>query len=90
MAKKILMADDDPAVSQTLKTTLKNGYEVDAAANGEEYLQKVLINKPDLLLLDGMMPRMDGFSLCGGYQGVKGLNRKRASDADCGNYRKGQ
>lgn len=63
MTKKILIADDDPAVSQTLKTALeRSGYEVDIAANGEECLQKVLINKPDLLLLDIMMPRMDGFS----------------------------
>ena len=63
MVKKILVADDDPAVSQTLKAALeRNGYEVDLAANGEECLQKVLINKPDLLLLDIMMPRMDGFS----------------------------
>lgn len=63
MARKILVADDDPSVSQTLKMALeRNGYEVDTAANGEECLQKVLINKPDLLLLDIMMPRMDGFS----------------------------
>lgn len=63
MTKKILIADDDPVVSKTLKTALeRSGYEVDTAANGEECLQKVLINKPDLLLLDIMMPRMDGFS----------------------------
>lgn len=63
MIKKILIADDDPAVSKTLKTALeRSGYEADIAANGEECLQKVLINKPDLLLLDIMMPRMDGFS----------------------------
>lgn len=63
MIKKILIADDDPAVSRTLKTALeRSGYEADIAENGEECLQKVLINKPDLLLLDIMMPRMDGFS----------------------------
>lgn len=63
MAKKILVADDDQSVAKTLKTILEYaGYEVSFASNGEECLKKVMLDKPDLLLLDIMMPRMDGYS----------------------------
>ncbi len=63
MAKKILVADDDQSVTKTLKAALEYaGYEVDLALNGEECLKKILLNKPDLLILDVMMPRMDGYS----------------------------
>src|SRR3990167_8682707 len=63
MAKKILVADDDQSVAKTLKAILEyTGYEVSFASNGEECLKKVMLDKPDLLLLDIMMPRMDGYS----------------------------
>lgn len=62
MAKKILVADDDQAALKTLKEILEYaGYEVSFAYNGEECLKKIMLDKPDLLLLDIMMPRMDGF-----------------------------
>jgi two-component system alkaline phosphatase synthesis response regulator PhoP/two-component system response regulator VicR len=62
MAKRILVADDDQAAVTTLSEILKSaGYEVSLAFNGEECLKKVMLDSPDLLLLDIMMPRMDGF-----------------------------
>lgn len=62
MAKKILVVDDDGATVKTLSDILEHaGYEVSFASNGEECLKKVMVDSPDLLILDIMMPRMDGF-----------------------------
>ena len=74
MAKKILVADDDAAVVETLKAILeRSNYEVDTAGNGEECLKKILLNKPDLLLLDIMMPKMDGYSFLVAIKELKAL-----------------
>jgi DNA-binding response OmpR family regulator len=62
---KVLVADDDP---QLLRLMLRNlqleGYEVLAASDGQQALEQVEATAPDLVLLDVMMPRMDGFSVC--------------------------
>lgn len=65
MSKRIAVVDDDPDVTQVLKATLKSrGYEVFIAYDGEEGLNLVEREKPDLLLLDLMMPRMSGLEVC--------------------------
>ena len=60
--KRILVADDDPDLLDLLKMDLSfQGYEVLAAANGKDALQAALNEKLDLVLLDVMMPYIDGY-----------------------------
>lgn len=62
MSYKILAVDDDPKILKILQHTLsKEGFEVMTATGGEEALQKVKQTPPDLVILDIMMPGMDGF-----------------------------
>ena len=65
MAKKILLVDDEPLMIKGLKYTLEqDGYETVSAYDGEEAL-KVFGEQPfDLVLLDVMLPRMDGIQVC--------------------------
>ena len=59
--KTILLVDDDPLIIRMYQVKLSNdGYDVDVAANGEEALIAVRKHKPDLILLDLMMPKMNG------------------------------
>lgn len=59
---KILVIEDDKFFQKFYSTKLKeSGYEVDIASNGQEGLQKITTYKPDLILLDLVMPVMDGF-----------------------------
>ena len=61
---KILVAEDDKLISASLCDALKaQGYEVSAAYDGEESVAKAKELKPDLLLLDIMMPKLDGISV---------------------------
>jgi len=66
MAKpKILVVDDSPFIVRTLTYVLeKGGYETITATNGEEALSKIREEKPDLIFLDVMMPKMDGYTVC--------------------------
>lgn len=69
MPHKILAVDDDPKILKILQHTLtKEGFEVATAASGEEALQKVRQTPYDLVILDIMMPGMDGFET---YQKLK-------------------
>ena len=62
--KKILLVDDEPDIVEFLKYNLEQqNFEVIVGHNGEEALRK-LIDKPDLILLDVMMPKLDGFETC--------------------------
>ncbi len=62
---RILVVDDEPHIRQILEFTLhKAGYQVFTAVNGEEALAKMVEVKPNLVLLDVMMPRMDGYEVC--------------------------
>jgi CheY-like chemotaxis protein len=64
MQKKILAVDDDPHILILVKTRLQaNGYQVVTAVDGEECIQKLLSEKPDLLILDVMLPKMDGYNV---------------------------
>lgn len=63
--KKILVVDDETAIRQILSTRLSmGGYDVVVAANGEEALQLFDAESPDLVVLDVMMPKLDGYSVC--------------------------
>jgi adenylate cyclase len=65
MAAKILVVDDTPMNVKMLADVLSfKGYEVVTAAGGNEGLAKVASDKPDLVLLDVMMPDLDGYSVC--------------------------
>ncbi len=66
-AKKttILAADDDPQLLRLITRNLQlEGYDVLAASDGQQALELIEDNSPDLVLLDVMMPRMDGFTVC--------------------------
>lgn len=61
----ILLVDDDEGVRKALKSGLsRKGYVLDEAENGRQALEKISKNRPDLILLDGRMPVMDGFKTC--------------------------
>jgi len=65
MAKKILVVDDEKNIVDIVAFNLhKEGYEVIVARDGEKGLEAFEKEKPDLIILDIMMPRMDGFEAC--------------------------
>ena len=62
---KILVADDDPEMRKITALVLESqGYQVRTAEDGEEVLTKIKEEEPDLLILDLLMPRLDGFEVC--------------------------
>jgi len=63
--KKILIADDEPDILEIVKFNLENeGYQVSTAHNGEEALKKARAEKPELIILDVMMPIRTGIEVC--------------------------
>ncbi|HGJ64773.1 TPA: response regulator [bacterium] len=65
MAKKILIIDDEPDVIETLEFMLKaRGFEIISASDGLSGLSRAKTDNPDLILLDIMMPGMDGYEVC--------------------------
>jgi len=65
MAKKILIVDDEPNIVISLEFLMKKeGFEVAVAVDGEDALSKVDSFRPDLVLLDVMMPKKSGFEVC--------------------------
>jgi DNA-binding response OmpR family regulator len=65
MPHKILVVDDDPDILEAINMILESqGYKVVTARDGVEGLASLRAEKPDLLILDLMMPRMDGFAVC--------------------------
>ena len=63
--KRILVVDDEPGIQATLRARLEaNGFEVLLASDGEAGLQRAREEKPDLILLDLMLPKRDGYSVC--------------------------
>ena len=65
MTKRILLVDDEPLMLKGLKYTLEQeGYETDLAMDGEEAMAKFQAQNFDLVLLDVMLPKLDGLSVC--------------------------
>lgn len=65
MAKKILVAEDSPTVLMMIKATLeKEGYELITATDGMDALNKARNSKPDLIVLDCILPKLDGYNIC--------------------------
>ncbi len=65
MSKRILIADDEQNIVISIEFLLRReGFEVIVAGDGEEALAKVRAERPDLVLLDVMMPKMNGFDVC--------------------------
>ncbi|MCX5882322.1 MAG: response regulator [Deltaproteobacteria bacterium] len=63
--KRILIVDDEPDFSMIVQTYLeKEGFATEVAYNGVEGFEKIKANPPDAIVLDVMMPEMDGFELC--------------------------
>ncbi len=66
MAKRILIVDDEAQLVEMVKMRLEAaGYEVISAYDGQEGFDKAKKDKPDLIILDLMLPKMDGYKVCG-------------------------
>ncbi len=65
MSQRILIADDEPNIVVSLEFLMKReGFDVQVAADGEAALQAIAQQVPDLILLDIMLPKKDGFEVC--------------------------
>jgi DNA-binding response OmpR family regulator len=65
MGKRILIVDDEPNIVTSLEYLMKaEGFEVEVAADGETGLTAARERRPDLVLLDIMLPKMNGFDVC--------------------------
>lgn len=65
MGKKVLVVDDEKLIVKGVRFSLQqDGMEVDCAYDGEEALEKIKANEYDIVLLDIMLPKLDGFSVC--------------------------
>ena len=65
MSTDILLVEDDPRIRQVLELALRDhGYDVRSASTGEQALQEVALRRPDVLLLDLMLPGIDGLEVC--------------------------
>ena len=73
--KKVLLADDNADMREYVRRLLSNEYEVIEVANGEEALRAARFHKPDLVLTDVMMPRLDGFGLLAALRADRRLQK---------------
>lgn len=65
VSKKVLIVDDEPNIVAALEFLLeKNGYEVKVAGNGADALEQLDAFRPDLVLLDVMVPKLSGYEVC--------------------------
>jgi two-component system alkaline phosphatase synthesis response regulator PhoP len=65
MARRILIVDDEPNIVISLEYLLRReGYEVSAAEDGEAALRAIAESRPDLVVLDVMLPKLNGFEVC--------------------------
>ena len=74
MLKKILVVDDEPVVVTLLKSPIESrGFKVEIATEGASAIEKAKEWRPDLILLDIVMPGMDGFEICRRLKATKEL-----------------
>ncbi|MEM3401848.1 MAG: response regulator [Candidatus Hadarchaeales archaeon] len=72
---KIMAVDDEPDILSLIKKILERaGHQVITCISGKEFLQKFRMEKPDLVLLDVMMPEMDGWDV---YREIRKINRNQ-------------
>jgi DNA-binding response OmpR family regulator len=65
VARRILVVDDEPSIVVILTMLLEaTGFDVETASDGEQAVDRARRNPPDLILMDVMMPRMDGYEAC--------------------------
>ena len=77
-ASKILVVDDDPDIVEILRYNLSMaGYDIKSATNGKEAIKKAKIFLPEIILLDVMMPKMDGIETCTIIREIPSLNNTR-------------
>ncbi|MFT5726436.1 MAG: CheY-like chemotaxis protein [Desulforhopalus sp.] len=70
--KKVLLVDDDPDFAEAVKVIVQSGgYDVRVACDGQEGLEAVAAERPDIIILDVMMPVMDGHKACAALKGNK-------------------
>ena len=75
---KILVVDDDPDIVEILRYNLSlAGYDIKSATNGKEAIKKAKIFLPEIILLDVMMPEMDGIETCAIIKEIPSLNNTR-------------
>ena len=64
MAKRVLLAEDEPNIAESLSFLLERaGFEVAVETNGRRALDSVMANQPDVLVLDVMLPELDGYEI---------------------------
>jgi len=74
IGNKILLVDDEPDILEFISYNLKKeGFEVQTALNGREAIEKAKEMRPDQILLDVMMPEMDGMETCAELRGIEAL-----------------
>ncbi|NJN79114.1 MAG: response regulator [Anaerolineales bacterium] len=82
MSSIVLIVDDEPAGRHTLESILEGqDYQLVMAENGQEAIQKAKSILPDVILLDVMMPGMDGFEVCRHLRSDLSLQRCRLSSS---------
>ena len=73
--KNVLIAEDSPTQAEILKSLLEeNGWSATIARDGKEALLRLTENRPDVVISDIVMPRMDGYQLCREIKGDKNIN----------------
>lgn len=73
--KKVLIVDDEPDIRELLEYYLnKEGYLVSTATNGQEGISEALKSRPDVIIMDIMMPKMDGIEACEVLRGMSEFN----------------
>ena len=78
MGRSVLIVDDEPNIVRSLQFLMsKAGYRVRVARDGEQALDEIAKAQPDLVLLDAMMPKRDGFDVCQTIRANPGWSRVR-------------
>lgn len=73
-SKKILVVDDEPSIVNAVAYAFRReGYEVETAGDGEEALAKVAVFRPQVIILDVMMPKLNGYEVCRKLENRKGI-----------------